>query len=296
MADKFPLQHFPNQRNLFIGLVLAIAFTASGVAVPTAKAQVGPPAPVPKNAAAEQSKVTQSIKNFFKKSDKEKDDKEIRPNTAPANPFGTTTPNILDAASDRSVPKERRVKVDDKKAGAKPAGAQSVARPPLLTQPPLDNVKVEVPVVSPENPPVKLVTLDNPANPFGFTDAESKLNQVGLLIDNKEMGQAKGLLTPLRQSLVDLTEAHIGLYKALSNIPSARAQAELEKQLALQFALLRDKAMYQMGTINIVEKNYKNAIKELTEVIKSQPRSDLGLKSYRMLQEIGFTEKLQLAE
>ncbi|HEY9745451.1 MAG TPA: hypothetical protein V6C99_04470, partial [Oculatellaceae cyanobacterium] len=82
----------------------------------------------------------------------------------------------------------------------------------------------------------------------------------------------------------------------LNQLPSARAQAELEKTLALEFAQLRDRAMVELAKVYIAEKEYSKAVKELTEVVKSQPRSKVGLRSYEMLQEIGFTEKLQLAQ
>jgi hypothetical protein len=285
-------------------LALSLQVAGQGLFLLPAMAQeAGPPDPKPAKDAqknAEKAKLDSmksSFMNLFKQKKTEGDDKDENGrknvNNPQVNPYGTTTPDISDPASDRSVPRPS--------SGIKPVKAEKpqmkpIAHPPLLNQPPLQNAKVETPVVSEENPPVKLVTLDNPANPLGFADAESKLNQVGILIKQKDISGAKTLLLPLRQWLVDSTEAHLSLHKALSNIPSARAQAELEKQLALQFALLRDKSLFQMGSIEVAEKNFKTAIKDLTEVIKSQPRSEMGLKSYQMLQEIGFTEKLQLAE
>jgi hypothetical protein len=280
-----------------LSLAAILAFST-----PVAMAQIGPPDPSEKaqSAPTEPTPMDQIKNSFFKLFKKpEEGDKAKNEDALPSskmNPYGTTVPDISDPASDRTVPRPRTESAG--KGGKQPPKEtpKAPARPPLLSQPPLPEAKVAQPVISEENPPVKLVTLDNPANPLGFADAESKLNQIDILIKNQQLVSAKQQLTPLRQWLVDSTEAHLSLYKALGNVSSARAQAELEKHLALQFALLRDRAMFQMGSINVAEKNYKSAIKDLTEVIKSQPRSEMGLKSYQMLQEIGFTEKLQLAE
>ncbi|MEM0951910.1 MAG: hypothetical protein AAGI66_07185 [Cyanobacteria bacterium P01_H01_bin.74] len=170
-------------------------------------------------------------------------------------------------------------------------------RPPLISQPPLQNAKIETPEIDTQNPPkLDAPKLDDPNNPLGFTDALLKLNKYSKLIDAKSYQAAKPGLTQLRTHLIQLTEAHIALYKALKKISSAKNQALLEKELALQFAKLRDQSMVQMAKIHLSEKQHLKAVKELTEVIQSQPKSQLGIYAYGMLQEAGFTEKLQLAQ
>lgn len=170
------------------------------------------------------------------------------------------------------------------------------ARPPLLAQPPLTNAKIEEPAMDEEDPPkIERVQINDPNNPLGLADAGKQLREVDRLIESGKLVHARMKLEPLKQWLIDVTEAHIGLYKVLNKLPSARAQAELEKQLALEFAILRDHAMYEMGKLYVKEDELRKAVKELTEVVKSQPKSKLGLQAYELLQEIGFTEKLQLA-
>ncbi len=169
-------------------------------------------------------------------------------------------------------------------------------RPPLLTQPKLANPKVDNAEVSNENPPQSLPSMDDPKNPLGIADAQKRLNETAELIEKKQIYTAKSKLVPLKEWLIESTEAHIGLYKVLNDVGSARVQAELEKQVALEFAKMRDKAFFQMGRIYIEEGEHRQAIKMLIEVIKSQPRGDLGLKSYELLQKMGFTQKLQLVE
>jgi hypothetical protein len=264
-------------------VLAASVYVTSGVC---ALAQVGPVPPQPKQTPASESKIKESLTKFFGKTKTEKEDKD-----------NTPTPEAVKSGKPDLTP------VEPDKAemmGGGPAAVQEEGpprRPPMLTQPPLTNAKIEAPEVDPENPPVvDHPKLDDPKNPLGLSDAANRLKNVITLIDANRASEAKASLVPLRQWLVDSTEAHINLYKTLNTVPSARAQAELEKQLALEFAKLRDRSLLELGKVYIAEKDYLKAVKELTEVVKSQPRSQLGIRSYELLQEIGFTEKLQLTQ
>ncbi len=177
---------------------------------------------------------------------------------------------------------------------AQAAKPKAPSRPPLLAQPRLENPVIAMPMVEADNPPEKLPALDNPGNPYGITAAEKQLNDTAMLIEQGQLATAEQQLNPLKDWLVQSTEAHIGLYKALNKIPSAQVQSELEKQVALEFGQMRDKALFQLARIYQNKNDNLNAIKLYVEVIKSQPSSQIGLKSYTHLQEMGFTQKLQL--
>jgi hypothetical protein len=162
---------------------------------------------------------------------------------------------------------------------------------------PTAEMTVEDPVNSADAPPQKIyVTVDDPKNPLGITTSAETLQRVTTMIEQKKYAQARVELEPLLNWLVDSTEAHITLNKTLAKVPSARVQAELEKQLALQFALLRDKAFFNRALIAMGEKKNGEAVKSLSKVIASQPRSPMGLKAYELLQSMGFTEKIQVQE
>lgn len=185
--------------------------------------------------------------------------------------------------------------------GAQQAEEGGVLIPRVQVQSPLtdelNSLKVEDPVESQELPPDKTyVTVDDPKNPLGVTVSAQKLNACAQLISQKKYKEAQTQLTALKDWLVEATEAHINLYKTLKNFPNAQVQAELEKQLALQFALLRDKSFFQLGMLAIGQQDYPNAVKNLSHVIQSQPRSPMGAQAYEVLQKIGFTEKIQLRE
>lgn len=135
----------------------------------------------------------------------------------------------------------------------------------------------------------------NPSNTLGLAYPYQQLDKTTTLLKNKDLNGAKTIVEPLSEWLTSLTEFHIQLFKKLNTIDSAKNQAEIEKRLALDSALLRDKAYYQLALIYLAEKKNKEAIKYFIEVIKSQPNTELGMKSYEILQQIGFTEKIRLA-
>jgi hypothetical protein len=182
-----------------------------------------------------------------------------------------------------------------------PAAPVEQAAPRVQVKSPLSDelngLKVEEPVESNVLPPEKsFVAVDDPKNPLGITTSAKKLNDSAGLISQRKYKEAEKMLAPLKDWLVDATETHINLHKTLKEIPSAQVQAELEKQLALQFALLRDKAFFQLGMLGVGMEDYSMAIKNLSKVIQSQPRSPMGAQAYEVLQKIGFTEKMQLRE
>jgi len=259
--------------------VMAITLSGTALFVPSALAQVGPMPP--QQRPKQENQILKTLGKLLAppKADLTEEGEETDNNDEKS----ANKPHVTAPETDMSTPTQEP--------------HYSSGHPPMLTQPELTNAMVEPPQVDNDNPPnIDHPRLDDPTNPLGLTDADSRLKKVSQMVDAHRYIEAKPSLMQLRQSLVDLTEAHIGLYKVLNQVPSARAQAELEKELALQFAQLRDRAMVEMAKVYISERDYPRAVKELTEVVKSQPRSKLGLRSYEMLQEIGFTEKLQLAQ
>lgn len=168
-------------------------------------------------------------------------------------------------------------------------------RPPLISQPAEPMASIDDPQMDQKNPPIVKVRLVDPNNPLGLTDATNRLDTIDKLITQNHIEEARTQLPSLQQWLVDCTEAHINLYKTLNKLPSARTQAELERQLALEFALLRDRAIFLDGKIDVADKNYKQAVKQFIQVVQSEPQSKIGIQAYEALQDIGFTEKLHLA-
>lgn len=280
-------------KNSWFGRLSAIIVLSTVITSPALAQYMGPMQP--QKPPMQETKVTRAIEKLLKKKNAGKD--KAAPNATEATDVNEKAPPSLDdSVSDQAEemdPKAAKAAEKDMLPGV----MAIPQRGPILAQPPLTTAKIEATQIDAEHPPIlDHPKLDDPTNPLGLVEAQNRLKKCATLIEAKRYIEAKPGLSQLRQWLVDVTEAHISLYKTLNQIPSARAQAELEKTLALEFAQLRDRAMVENAKIYIADKEYPKAVKELTEVIKSQPKSKVGLRSYEMLQEIGFTEKLQLAQ
>lgn len=159
---------------------------------------------------------------------------------------------------------------------------------PVETQPQIENLQTQ--------PGQALQSLiADPKNKLGLAYPFMELEKTKELIKNKDYTGAKTIVEPLTEWLTILTEYHIQLFQKLNNIDTAKNQAQVEKKLALDAALLRDKAYYQLALIYLGQNKEKEAVKYFVEVVKSQPKTELGMKSYEILQQIGFTEKIRLA-
>lgn len=154
--------------------------------------------------------------------------------------------------------------------------------------------KKEVSIQKQEKPAVNILL--NPSNKLGVTYAENIINVTNVLIKENKLIQAKGRIQPMVEWLNDATEYHANLYKVLKDIDTAKVQADLERDLALKFAILRDKASFQLALLFIEEKQPQKAVDLLVDIVRSQPKTQLGFNSYQVLQQIGFTYKVQLQE
>lgn len=135
-----------------------------------------------------------------------------------------------------------------------------------------------------------------PQNQLGLKWAENIIIKTEELIKNKKINEAQISIAPLDPWLSEATEIHTDLYKTLRTLDTAKIQAELERDLALSFVMLRDKSKYLLGLIYIEEKQYQKAVKKLAEVVKSQPKTTLGMQAYETLEKIGFTYKVPLSK
>ena len=174
-----------------------------------------------------------------------------------------------------------------------------LSKPPAIAVPvaPANLGDIQELTPASENAPLPVLKkVDDPKNPLGLMAAKNQLNHVELLMGDKRWLEADKELSTLKAWLIEATERHIELYKILTRVPSGRVQGEFEKRLALEFAKMRDKAMFDSGRIAMQIGNPKRAVRDLIEVIQSQSRTEMGVKAYKLLQEIGFTEELQLIE
>ena len=155
--------------------------------------------------------------------------------------------------------------------------------------------KVE-PAKKAEQPKPKFLAIMDPRNPLGLAAGDNAITKAYDLIQKNKLVEAKAVIEPTYTWLNDATEYHTGLYKVLKDLDTAQTQADLERDLALKFAILRDKAAYQLALLYMEDGRPKDAVKKLVDVVRSQPTTKLGFESYQILQQLGFTYKAQMVE
>ncbi len=126
-------------------------------------------------------------------------------------------------------------------------------------------------------------------NPLGTAYAENSIKKIESFIKSNNYTAAKQTLDSINQWVSDATEYHTNLLKSLRGLENADAQASIERELAIKFANMRDKLLFLNAKILIYNGQKQKAVPNLVEVVKSQPNSELGFQSYKILQEIGFT-------
>lgn len=126
-------------------------------------------------------------------------------------------------------------------------------------------------------------------NTIGTTYAENAIKKTQSYINSNNYPAAKQTLYSVNQWVSDAAEYHADLFRTLKKIENADVQANIERDLAIKFATMRDKISFLQAQICVHDGLKRNAVENLVEVVKSQPDSELGFQAYKLLKDIGFT-------
>lgn len=133
----------------------------------------------------------------------------------------------------------------------------------------------------------------DPENPLGAVYAENAVSKIEFYVEEGDLDSAREELDKINDWIYKATEYHTDLYRALNKAKNSEVQANIERELAIKFAVLRDRTLYLGSKVLLANGKKQEAVKNLVEVVRSQPNTELGFKAYRSLQEIGFTYKLE---
>ena len=126
-------------------------------------------------------------------------------------------------------------------------------------------------------------------NTLGTAYAENSIKKTESYIKSNNFAAAKQTLNTVTQWVSDAVEYHTDLFKTLKKVENADAQANIERDLAIKFATMRDKIWFLQAQIYIHDGQKREAVENLVDVVSSQPTSELGFQAYKLLQSIGFT-------
>ena len=130
------------------------------------------------------------------------------------------------------------------------------------------------------------------SNSLGLIYSAKKIEEAKILLQEKNPAEAEKILKDLKEWLTTATELHYNLYKILSDKQNKTIESKFEKAHALDFGKLRDESCFWLAKTYILQNKPKDAISILVEIIKSQIGQPLGEQSYKLLQEIKFSDKV----
>ena len=131
---------------------------------------------------------------------------------------------------------------------------------------------------------------------LNLKSASYQIGQAEEVYKAGQINEAKALVARLQPALVELTELHSQLFKALKDETAATLTAEQEKKLTIEFAKLRDRTNFLAGQVSMKQGNNMEAVKHFVQVVQSQRSTELGEKAYSALRDLGFSPKLSIAD
>jgi hypothetical protein len=144
-------------------------------------------------------------------------------------------------------------------------------------------------VVKPIPDPQKFRQLEQQGSALSISGAEQTLKEAQAAARDGKFEEAVRKNQDVVTTLNQMSTFHSLLSKAFAGIDNRIADEE--KQLALQAAIKRDEATYQLALTHRAQGKPELAVPLLVRITTSQnPTRDLGQKAYQQLYEIGFVK------
>ena len=159
---------------------------------------------------------------------------------------------------------------------------------PTLTSTPNPTL---TPIPTPK--PQPLSVQEDTENQLGLIFSVKKIEEANILFGEGKIDEAEKKLNEIKNWLINATDYHYNLHQIFNKNNRTQQAAKIEKAHALDFGNLRDQAFYLLAKIYISQNKLKDAAKMLTEIVKSQPESELGKSAYKTLIEIKFSDQVK---
>ncbi len=133
------------------------------------------------------------------------------------------------------------------------------------------------------------------SNELGLIYSAKKLEEANTLIKENKFQEAEALISSVKEWLTEATEMHYSIYQLYGkqDKPVTLEYAKVEKAHAIDFGQLRDQSYYLLAKVYIAQNKFKDAAKLLVLIVKSEPNSGLGRESYKLLQDIKFSDRIK---
>lgn len=128
--------------------------------------------------------------------------------------------------------------------------------------------------------------------PITLDGAKTKIEELNNLLevtDRAQLGKIKNNIYAISEWLQDVANAHWRMYKAFDKSPATKLKAKTERETALAFSHLKNRAKLLKADLFIKQKRFPEALDPLVEIVVAEPRSETGRAAYKRLTEMGFS-------
>jgi hypothetical protein len=124
---------------------------------------------------------------------------------------------------------------------------------------------------------------------LSMVGAQRLMSQAAEAVGNENYALAQQKLQDARQVFNQLSNFYQELSASFSGIDSRISNSQ--RDLAVETALKRDEATYQLALVHRAQNEADLAVPLLVQVIRSQnPTTEMGKKAYQQLFELGFVD------
>lgn len=132
--------------------------------------------------------------------------------------------------------------------------------------------------------------------PLTAEEARIKIEELSNRLAVSRPGEVKDNIFNLCDWLQECADAHWKMYQAFDKLPGTKVQAKQEKETAIKFSRLKNRARLLKADLYIKENRYPEALGPLVEIVTAEPTTDLGQAAYKRLVDMGFSDQVSSLE
>lgn len=132
--------------------------------------------------------------------------------------------------------------------------------------------------------------------PINVEEARIRLEDLSNRLAVSRPDEVKDGIYALSEWLQDVADAHWRMFKAFEKSDATRAHANKEKEIALKFSGLKNRAKLLKADLLIKQNRYPEALGPLVEIVTAEPTSATGQDAYKRLVDMGFSEQVSSLE
>ncbi|MBK9142909.1 MAG: hypothetical protein IPM23_10470 [Candidatus Melainabacteria bacterium] len=128
--------------------------------------------------------------------------------------------------------------------------------------------------------------------PLSSLDAKNKIEELSNRLAVSNPDQVKDGIFAISEWLQDVADAHWKMFKAFEKSENTQLQAKSERETALEFSRLKNRAKLLKADLFIKMNRYPEALGPLVDIVVAEPRSETGQSAYKRLIDMGFSKQI----